>query len=84
MTRKKRMIRKQKKKKTPHWKGTSKYARKQAQKRERAAREIGLPVSSSWAEINEARKKKIKAETEGDYLELKATNEKEDYLNEEK
>ena len=53
MTRKKRMTRKQKKKKTPHWKGTSKYALKQQQKRERAAREIGLPISSSWAEINE-------------------------------
>lgn len=56
MTRKKRKTRKQKKKKTPNWKGTSKYARKQQQKRERAAREIGLPISASWAEINEAKR----------------------------
>lgn len=58
MTRKKRMTRKQKKKKTPNWNGTSKYARKQQQKRERAARDIGLPVSASWAEINKKRGEK--------------------------
>ena len=58
MTPKERLTRKQKKKKTPNWKGTSKYARKQQQKRERAAREIGLPISASWAEINEARKER--------------------------
>lgn len=53
MTRKTRMTRKQKKKKTPNWKGTSKYALKQQQKRERAAKQIGLPPSASWAEINQ-------------------------------
>lgn len=54
--RKPRMTRKQKKENNPHWKGKSNYALKQQRKRERAAKEAGLPIDETWAEINEARR----------------------------